>query len=479
MLKEQGYQEQLKQWDVWIREGQAAKVGILCRQLNHKKIPRSLLLEYAQIARRVGAPDLIILWLRAIIYSTKSLEQKATPQEKAIYGLGLLRLGAFGEAEKILNSVDPKLDPQVYFYKASLYINQWAYKKAVPHLKKYIKHPDIPIYQKLVGRLNLCASLVSLEKSELAELEISRLMKHLDRGGHQLLKGNLLEIRAQLYYLKGEVALALQSLDQSQQLLRHAHKMILFVEKWKVLTSLKATPNDPKLLQSLHQLIQKAQQAKEWEIVRDCDLHLAQYQKDGSLFLKVYWGSLFRDYKEKVKKLSASKWIESAYFDWGTDASAPALDLVAMAPTKLLKSLFFILTREFYRPLRTTEILGYLYPDNFYNASSDPIKLQRLIQRARQWIVKNNIPVRIQSYRNSYKLELTSATRIRVTANLSAERINYIPEDLINRKSFSTKDWAQIQKVSRRTAQRQIQYHINLGQIEAFSFGPNSKFRFI
>lgn len=479
MLNEQGYQEQLKQWDAWIREGQAAKVGILCRQLNHKKIPRSLLLEYAQIARRVGAPDLIILWLRSIIYSTKSLEQKATLQEKAIYGLGLLRLGAFGEAEKILNSVDPRLDPQVYFYKASLYINQWAYKKAVPLLKKYIKHPDIPAYQKLVGRLNLCASLVSLEKLQFAEVEISRLMKLLDRGGHQLLKGNLLEIRAQLYYVKGEVALALQSLDQSQQLLKHANKMILFVEKWKILTSLKATPNDPKLLRSLQQLLEKARQAKEWEIVRDCDLHLAQYQKEGALFLKVYWGSLFRDYKEKVKKLSPGKWTESSYYDWGQSDSLQALDIVALAPTKLLKSLFFILTREFYRPLRTTEILGYLYPDNYYNAGSDPIKLQRLIQRARQWITKNNIPVRIQSYRNSYKLELTSAARIRITASLSSEVINYIPKDFKNKRSFSTKEWALVQKVSRRTAQRQIQYHINLGQIEAFSFGPSAKFRFI
>lgn len=479
MLNEQAYQEQLKQWDTWIREGQAAKVGILCRQLNHKKIPRSLLLEYAQIARRVGAPDLIILWLRSIIYSTKSLEQKATLQEKAMYGLGLLRLGAFGEAEKILNSVDPRLDPQVYFYKASLYINQWAYKKAVPLLKKYIKHPDIPLYQKLVGRLNLCASLVSLEKYQLAELEISRLMKYLDRGGHQLLKGNLLEIRAQLYYVKGEISLALQSLEQSQQLLKHANKMILFVEKWKILTSLKAKPNDPQLLLGLQQLIEKARQAKEWEIIRDCDLHLAQYQKDGALFLKVYWGSLFKDYKEKVKKLSASKWTESSYYDWGESDSSRALDLVALAPTKLLRSLFFILTREFYRPLRTTEILGYLYPENHYNASSDPIKLQRLIQRARQWLVKNNIPVCIQSYRNSYKLELTSAARIRITAGLSAEAVSYIPKDFKSRKSFSTKDWAQAQKISRRTAQRQIQYHISLGQIQAFSFGPSSRFRFV
>lgn len=474
------HQDQLKQWDAWIREGQAAKVSVLCRKLNHKKIPRQLLLDYAQIARRVGAPDLILLWLRSIIYSDKSFDKKASPQERAMYGLGLLRLGAFAEAEKILNSVDPKEDPQVYFYKASLYINQWSYRKAIPLLKKYIRHDQIPSYQKLVGRLNLCASLVTLERYDVAEVEIARLIKHLDRGGHQLLKGNLLEIRAQVYYSQGQLELALQDLELSQQLLKHANKMILYVEKWKLLTRLKLSPKDSVLLAELQQLIFKANEAKEWEIARDCDLHLAQYQKDSSLFLKVYWGSLFADYKEKVLRLSRQKLSLMETYEWGSArASGAAIDIVSMAPSKLLKSLFFILTREFYRPLRNTEILGFLYPDHFYNAVSDPIKLQRLVQRARRWLSEEKIPLHIKSYRNSYKLELDATVRIKIYAELPKDSPSYIPQELKLRPWFSTKDWALARQISRRTAQRQIQYHINLGQVQAFSFGPATKFRFI
>lgn len=480
MLNSDRYKDLLKQWDAWIREGQAGKVAVLCRDLNHKKIPRELLVDFAQIARRVSAPELIILWLRHIIYSSKSLEKKATAAEKAIYGLGLLRLGAFGEAEKILNSVSPKEDPQVYFYKASLFINQWAYRKAIPLLRHYIKHPDVTAYQKLVGRLNLCASLVSLEKFELAETEISRLLKHLDRGGHQLLKGNLLEIRAQLFYSTGRLNEALKSLEESQSLLKHAHKMILFVNKWKILTALKSSPEDPIILENLKQLKEKSLQAKEWEIIRDIDLHLAQYQKEDSLFNKVFWGSLFSEYKKKVTRICASRrFKELLYFDWGVEEAQQTYDVVGLAPTKLLKSLFFILTREFYRPLRTTEILGLLYPENHYNASSDPVKLQRLIQRARIWLVEANIPIRIVSYRNSFKIEMLDSIKVRVWSQLPQDELIAIPAILRNQEDFTTKDWAKIQNVSRRTAQRQIQQYIHLGRIKAYSFGPKARFRFV
>src|SRR5262249_15524932 len=155
-------------------------------------------------ARRVGAPDLIVLWLRPIVRSEKILAQAATEKEKALYALGLLRLGAFFEASQILSEVDPEKDPQVYFYRASMTINQWNYSKAIPDLKKYLHHTEVPAYSKLVGRLNLCASLVSVLKTDLAEKEIGKLMRKLERSENPLLKGNLLEIRSQLLHEQGK-----------------------------------------------------------------------------------------------------------------------------------------------------------------------------------------------------------------------------------------------------------------------------------
>ncbi len=86
------HSEQLKQWDILIRDGQASKVRSLCRRLNHKKIPRNFLVEYAQIARRIGASDLIILWLRPIVRPEKAFVQKASDSEKAVYVSSLTKV---------------------------------------------------------------------------------------------------------------------------------------------------------------------------------------------------------------------------------------------------------------------------------------------------------------------------------------------------------------------------------------------------
>lgn len=484
----QDLDQQLIQWDAWIREGQVRRVRGLCRELNHKKIPREKLVDYANIARRVGAPDLIILWLHPIVYSDKSLQQKASFQERAIYGLGLLRVGAFAEAEKILDTVDPSADPQVYFYRASLQINQWNYKKALTPLRKYISHPQVPAYQKLVGRLNLCASLVALRSSDDAELEIATLLKKLIREKHQLLQGHLLEIRSQLRYEQEKYQEAIADLENSNELLAKADDAsLIYVEKWKLLSELMQAPHSNETLQKIDSLKRKAKSLKEWELIRDCDLHVASAQQSSDLLLKVYWGSLFPNYKEKVKAMSKAAIGNEDIYSW-FPSEAPrspehsqAYDLTELAPTKLLKSLFFALTRDFYRPLRNTEILSALYPDEYYNPVSGPAKLQRLVARAHKWLLEQDIPFRIVSYRNSYKLEAANPkvnSAVVVKGTLQTRPKTYLPKELMTQKNFSAHEWAEFAGVSVRTALRQIEHHIKMGQIEAFAFGPRSRYRF-
>ena len=195
-MNTQKYSDLLAQWDTQIREGRVVDLKKAFRKLNFKKIPRQFLVDFAHIARRLGQPDLIITLLNPIVRSEKKLQQPATTNEKAIYGLGLFRLGAFKEAEKILESIDAKLDAQIYFYKASLYMNQWNYAKAVPLLRRYVLDSTITPYQRFVGELNICASLVSLKRNKAAVLAIKKLMKQLEKTDYNLLKGNLFEIKS-------------------------------------------------------------------------------------------------------------------------------------------------------------------------------------------------------------------------------------------------------------------------------------------
>jgi tetratricopeptide (TPR) repeat protein len=473
--------ERLKQWDEWIRQGDASKVRSLCRKINHKKIPRALLIEYAQVARRVGAPDLIVLWLRPIVRSEKILAQAATEKEKALYALGLLRLGSFFEASQILSEVDPERDPQVYFYRASMNINQWNYGKAIPDLKKYLHHAEVPAYSKLVGRLNLCASLVSVQKLDLAEKEILKLMRKLRPPENPLLRGNLLEIRSQLLHEQGKSDQALQDLREAAALLDKAdERSLLYVEKWQLLIRLKSHPHDLETLNRLEALKARAQVAREWEIVRDCDLHRALTLKDKNLILRVFWGSHFKGYKNRVLRQFGETVIQDSFL-WSshgerTIESAPILDLAELAPTTILKKLFFILTRELYQPLRITEIVDLLYPGEYYHPVASPAKLHRLITRARLWLRQNGLPIEIQSYRNAYKIEFQAHCRLRLSNKLNLEKKSPLPS-ITEQGFFSVKDWALEKQISERTARLHIQKFVRQGLIEMQARGPRTRYR--
>ncbi|MCK6598959.1 MAG: hypothetical protein L6Q37_11390, partial [Bdellovibrionaceae bacterium] len=457
--------KRLQQWDELIQLGQVSTVRKEFKALNFKRIPRNQLTNYANIARRIGLPNLILLLLNPIIRSDKKLEQKASLQEKAIYGLGLLRVGAFNEAEKIFNTLDPKKEPQIYFYKASLYINQWHYKKAIPLLKYYIKNPKISNYQKLVGSINLCASYVALKNEQLAEKHIARLYRKLKNSEHKLLLGNLLEIRAQWHSDQGHSAQVIADLELSKELLKMTDEgSQLYITKWQILSRLKSNPTNKKELQQLEDLKQQAIKYKEWELLRDCDFYLSLYQKNKQLLAKVYWGTLFPEYKKRVLKLSGFSLETADFFYWENhdtlttpETDLVAFDLVAKAPSKLLKSLFFMLTQEFYRPLRLTEIFGVIYPEEFYHPIHSTLKIRRLIHRARKWLSNYTKAIEIKNLRGFYyKLEFSKHLKLKVYKSFPLGAPSFLSQELVTSYSipknfFSSKELSKTMKLSQRS----------------------------
>lgn len=473
------YGQQLKDWDEWIRSGQASKVRSLCHQLNHKKIPRSFIVDYAQIARRVGAPELIVLWLGSIVRSEKILAVPATEKEKAIYGLGLLRLGAFREAEQILSEINPESDPNVYFYRASLNINQWNYSKAVPDLKRYIRHPNVLPYSRLVGRLNLCAALITHTNLEQTELQFSQLMRKLKRLNFPLLVGNLLEIRSQWLFDQNRFEEALKDLTEASDLLKKAdERSLLYIEKWRLIIKLKASANKNPTLLQIDDIKNRATRLKNWETLRDCDFHRAVIMNDQNLILKVFWGSKSKAYKKRIYEMFDSTIFLNTFL-WSSSNSqnsGPVIDLVSIAPTRSLQKLFFILSRDMYQPLRITEIIDSLYPDQYYHPVAGPAKLHRLIARARQWLKKNNYPIAISAFRNAYQLTFTADCQLKLSSELAPFEGIKLPT-ITKNDFFKANEWAKELNISARTARQQILNLIKENKIESIGHGPKTRYR--
>lgn len=474
---------QLQLWDSWLKEGHGSKVRQCCRKLNHKLIPRDLLIEYGHIARRVGAPDLIVRWLRPYVRSEKGLLIQPRNEEKALYALGLFRLGAFREAAQLLETCRPEIDPQVRFYRASLFINQWSYQKALPELRKYIRDHRTPTYSKLVGRLNLCASLVFIHNYPQAEQEISILLKKLEKAHLLLLKGNLLEIRSQLFIETNNFESALRDLDEAGVLLQRADpRTLLYVNKWKEIIKLKIEGPDKYNPLLFKRIRDRATAIQDWETLRHCDLAWAIATHDTDLLLRVYWGSLFPDYKKHVLFLFQDRVKIAPKFNWifgSGNLDNPQLDLVELAPTRTLRKLFYFLTRDFYRPLRVTELIDFIYSDEFYNQTTSPQKLHRLIARARIWLKDSQLPFKIDSHLNAFKLESLTDCSLLLKNEFTEESPTIeIPAEFTER-TFSSQEWAKTHRVSNRTARRQLLHLLEKGLLSKISFGSQTRYQTI
>lgn len=469
-MKTEEWIKTLSQWDQEIQSGRASVVKKEISKTNIKKVPRTLLLSFCQMARRVGRPELILLWLNPIVRPQKILQENASPQEQAIYALALLRLGAFNEATKLLQDLDPRQDPQIYFYKASLHINQWNYGKAVPELRRYIKATPKKSYEQLVGLLNLCSCLVSLRRWSSAELEIQRLYKKLKRQDLPLLTGNLLEIRSQMHLSQNQYDNSLKDIQLAQKYLSsESGRAHLYVHKWEKIIQLRRNKN--KVTNDYFDKIKEvAQNIQDWETLRDCDFQLALHNQDAVGLEHLYWSSFFPNYKKRViQSMSSSLVLKDSYIwyhhSFEKSTVEKPVDLVLLTTSPCLRKLFQLLLSEHYRPLRVTEIFATVYPDEYYNPLSSPAKIKRLIQRGRILLKQKNLDMEIANWDQSYKLKASPKYPLVIHKNLPEVIKNDVPDRFLKLSHFTCQDWAKYFSISLRTARRQLQDLIKVHKI--------------
>lgn len=490
--------KQVDEFDQQIKNGNSNGVYLVCKKINSTEIPRSLVIDYAEVARRIGKPHLIIRWLRPIIRSEKILNLNPTYKEQSAYAQGLIRIGAFNEAESLIAQIlklpECKSDPQIHFTQASLNINQWRYKSAIPHLKKHLSTPSVNSYSKIVSQLNLCSSLVGLGKHNTAWKEILKLEKKLKNTQYNLIKGNLAEIKSQVLFFLGQYSEARLSLHLASQLLQRADERSLnYVEKWNLLIDLKQTKDNSTIniiLEKLLKLREKSVALGDWESVRDIEFQTALNKNDIPGILKVYWGSRFESYKKRILSTYLSEY--KVQLDPGVSfifkfeninlqdekkllpfKNTEIYDLVKLAPTKSLKKLFYFLSVELYKPLQLTEISDYLYPNEYYNPITTPAKIHRLIANAREWLSIQKIPVEISIFKNGVKLKFIKSCNIIIHKNMNDRKLENqieIKEELKNKENFSAHDFAVIYGIADRTARSYLQTLLKKKVIKKLQF---------
>ena len=81
-------------------------------------------------------------------------------QELIEYAGSLIEVGCLQEAFGYLERVDTKKFPEALLIRSFGLFANWDYVHAIPLLEQYIDNSKISDYQKLVGKINLAASMI-------------------------------------------------------------------------------------------------------------------------------------------------------------------------------------------------------------------------------------------------------------------------------------------------------------------------------
>ncbi|MGZ5279238.1 MAG: hypothetical protein ACXWC9_04820, partial [Pseudobdellovibrionaceae bacterium] len=477
----------VRQLDLLIRNGQSALVRLKLSNIKKGDIERRDLVEFADIARRVQMPELIIRWLRPVVRPEQPVHPKASSRELATYALGLSRIGVFKEALEILKSLPTNDEPQILYYLGLVCIEQWDYSSAQSYLQKYVLQPGITDYQQTVGLLNLAACYVSeryVSKADQTLLELLRLTENEDR---RLLRANTFELLAQNKILQNQLEPALEYLEKAQAIFGDSNNQYeFFVRKWQSIARFVSNPHE---LSGLMKIRQEAFDTGSWETVRECDFFRSVTLKDESAFLNVYFGSHFKAYKKRILKLYA--WHRPLPIRCPIEIlkSSSLGEIFHLNPSTLrmpplVRDLLQLLISDLYRPFSLSQVFGELYPTEYFNPQTSVDKVERLAQRLRRFLKTENIPLELRQEKG--KLYLTSNARVvinvsRIKTN-SKTGIFQLMQKLrpaFQHKTFNSTQVSQYLQISDRTARRLLKQALKeryLRQQEG-KRGPSYSFR--
>lgn len=391
----------------------------LLLKLPSLNIDRPRLVTVANLFRRVGLNDQGIKLLNPIVRSNSKNYIQPTQLELTEYGALLINLGVYHEGLAVLNLVDSSQVPSALLYKAFGFFNQWDYEKARPILEEYIRQPSLTEYQRQIGNLNLLAAYVETSNFQLFDEGFASISEYLTKNDYKLLLGNLFEIKSQRHFFEGDLKEAKKSLQASFQYLQQAEVSTVFlIKKWDYIFNLNAiSANDENLYNKLcHEAISEGFS----EGIRDLDLYRFSKTKNNQGLKYLYWGTPFAIYRKKITRFSGQSYKPSDTYIWmpskvgfaNNDFDSiknmkivnPIEDLTLLACPLLMK-LFYVLTQDFYRQLKSAELHSLIFPENFYNPNSSPEVIKQLVFRLKKVLIKNKWPLKLTVNSGRYSLK--------------------------------------------------------------------------
>ncbi len=435
--------ELIANFEQQIRQGQGAAVKKYIWALSLSDIPRQHYGVICNIATRVGLPSFTLKLLTREVRKTNFEKSNLSVFERAEYASALTNIGAYSEAEKILEKLNSNTYPKILLYEAFALFNQWKYREALPLLENYVKKVEEP-YLKRVGLVNLCAAQVFCRDYTRALENLEKLEADLTSEKQTLLLGNVLELKAQCYLGLEKFSEADSVLARSEEHLSGTGTLFyLFAKKWRAISSI--MQNKKEGSGQIREVRKMAVEMGHYETLRECDFFEGIYLQRGELIEKVFFGSPFPSYREKIIARAS---ISNSFYDWTVktegsdevtfyDVSQPIEGVVPNSILHNLQKLFF---SDFYAAWRVGTVFSSLFPNDHYDIQSSPNRIYQLIHRWNTLAVKAQLPFSIESDGSGFRITFKSSCTIRV--GHSTEFVSIVESQLQElRKHFGSKSF--------------------------------------
>lgn len=486
--------------EMLIRNGQSRKARLELNKILHEgpvqALGRAQLPVFASFLRRSGWPHQAVKVLHPWIRPKARTPVEATASEKAEYAAALSAIGADNESRNLLVSLHSQAFPLALLYDAFLRMSRWDYHAAIPLLEKFLTHSSTHGYSRQIAQANLAASWVATDQFTEAQTLMSEILPEVRKEGATLLEANLLNVQAQALISQG-------LLEEARTILRLAQERAsgalsfdtLFIDKWLAVLELK---KNPKATIALEAVRNRAFNLGHWETVRDCDFHLALLAGRQELLPQLYFGTPFREFREKITRATGYRPYYTTYCRKlkCEIEEKPPQDPVPFSPLdselktgQVPQRLFLALASDYYRPFTLPSLHTLLFPDRHYNPASSPVVVRQALKRLRIFLSQKLPSLQVVEKNGTYLLQTQSACNLELPLqqdpweqkeNPEARRIKLLLAKLWNgsRDLLTRAQAAETWKLPQRTTGLILREAVKLGQTEKIGSGPSTAYRF-
>ena len=425
----------------------------------------------AELARRSGLHSLALRLLHPRVRGSQRSPARPSPAEVVEYAGSLVQIGARSEAREMLEAVDPQSVPLRDLFLAFAHFAEWDYENALAPLRRFTEAGSVSDYQSRVGALNLAAALVATGRHEEARSRLRELLA----DAPSLLRANALEVQAQLEISCGDYSSAEISLEAARESSRHLSGTYdLLIEKWGAVLDLRRSRGSRASRGALAAVRARAFETQRWEVVRDCDFHLAEVTGDTEIAKKLYFGTPYACYRKRV--VSFAGWlVTEGEYHWRPLGSSERVLDVATKATGKLDILLRSLCQDFYRPQRIGELFAVLYPGERFSPSDTASKMNQLIMRLRAGMKRTDLPLQLRIEAQAARLVFRGPVSVRVASDGGISKKIFAGLD--SRRWYGNRDLRAQLGLSARTINRLVADALAEGGLLAKGSGKTKRYK--